>query len=269
MKIVSKIVEILLKMEEKSIMREVSKDERVKDAKVPDEVRDAIFDEIRRIEEKREIERRALEMISSENKELIRLGRIYKNGLHRRKYVILAAILVLALSASITSFGGVDRMFHKISSVICGRSRETVDTEGVKTLTEKEEETFAEIEEHLGVQLVKIGYKPIGSAFIEAKCLNDVPKINVIYGIGDKVKIIYDAIPNYRSSSNSKDIEDKFVQEMDVEYNGFQIEIKEYQVEGKETRWLLQFEHEDMCYFIYIMDSEKSEVLQIAKGLYV
>ena len=45
MKIVSKIVEILLKIEEKRIMQEVSKDERVKDAKVPDEVRDAIFDE--------------------------------------------------------------------------------------------------------------------------------------------------------------------------------------------------------------------------------
>jgi len=269
MKIVSKIVEILLKMEEKSIMREVSKDESVKDVKVPDEVRDAIFDEIRRIEEKKELEKRALEMISSENKELIRLGKIYKKSLYRRKYVILAAILVLAMSMSITSFGGVDRMFHKISSMICGRTRETVDTEGVKQLAEKEEEVvFAEIEEKLGFHLVRLRYRPAGTQLIEANYLEDVLEVNAVYGTDNKVKIIYEAVPNCRNNSKAKDIEDEFVEKIEINSNGLQILIKEYQVDNKEQRWLMQFEYRAVSYFIYVMDSDENEVCEIAERLY-
>jgi len=269
MKIVSKIVEILLKIEEKNIMREVSKDERVKDAQVPDEVRDAIFDEIRRIEEKKELEKRALEMISSENKELIRLGKIYKKSLYRRKYVILAAILVLAMSMSITSFGGVDRMFHKISSMICGRTRETVDTEGVKQLAEKEEEVvFAEIEEKLGFHLVRLRYRPAGTQLIEANYLEDVLEVNAVYGTDNKVKIIYEAVPNCRNNSKAKDIEDEFVEKIEINSNGLQILIKEYQVDNKEQRWLMQFEYRAVSYFIYVMDSDENEVCEIAERLY-
>lgn len=267
MKIVSKIVEILLKMEEKSIMREVSKDERVKDAKVPDEVRDAIFDEIRRIEEKREIERRALEMISSENKELIRLGRIYKNGLHRRKYVILAAILVLALSASITSFGGVDRMFHKISSMIGGRSRETIDTEGVKTLDEKEEEAFIEIKDLYGIKPVRIGYIPAEAEFLEAMILQGTPQIKILYGSGDEVRIVYDVILNYREGSWTKDIEDELVNSYVTSKDDIKIDVSEYRVKSEETRWLLQFVYEELHYRLQVFDVEQKEIQTMIDSL--
>ena len=260
MKIVSKIVEILLKMEEKSIMREVSKDERVKDVKVPDEVRDAIFDEIRRIEEKREIERRALEMISSENKELIRLGRIYKNGLHRRKYVILAAILVLAMSVSITSFGGVDRMFHKISNVIFGRSRETIDTEGVKTLDEKEEEVFEEIEVTYGISPVRMAYLPEGAEFLEGVFLQDALQISILYGTDDEIRIIYDIILDYQEGSWSKDIEDELVNELTVIKDDIEIDIREFKVENREPRWLIQFDYENIHYRISVCDVKQNEI---------
>ena len=269
MKIVSKIVEILLKMEEKSIMREVSKDERVKDATVPDEGRDAIFDEIRRIEEKREIERRALEMISSENKELIRLGRIYKNGLHRRKYVILAAILVLALSASITSFGGVDRMFHKISSMISNRARETVDTEGVKNLEKiTEEEAYAEIEELYGIHSVRIGYLPEGVEFLEAIVLHGTPQIQILYGTDEVVRVAYDIVLNYQEGSWSKDIEDELLNEYIFNKDEIEIDVGEFLVDGKEVRWLLQFTYEELHYRIYVFDTDQNEIQKMIDYLY-
>ena len=269
MKIVSKIVEILLKMEEKSIMREVSKDERVKDAKVPDEVRDAIFDEIRRIEEKREIERRALEMISSENKELIRLGRIYKNDLHRRKYVILAAILVLALSASITSFGGADRMFHKISSMISGRSRETIDTEGVKSLEEiTEEEAFAEIEKMYGVAPVRMSYMPGNSELLEVNIMEGMMETNLIYGTKNKVLVTYDILLDYRDGSWGIDVEDELIDDYVVRREDIEIQVKEFLVNDIETRWMLQFEYKNLHYWICVADVNQNEIINIIEHIY-
>lgn len=268
MGILSKIIEFLLKIEENRIMREVSKDKDLKRTEVPAAVHDAIFDEIRRKEEKWETERRALEQISSENKELIRLGKIYQKDLHRRKYIILAAILVLAMSMSVTSFGGVDRMFHKISSMICGRSRETVDTEGVKTLAEKEEEAFAEIEEMYGIVPVRMACLPSDWEFLEAIVLRDTLQVKVLYGVKGEIRVDYDIVLNYQEGSWSRDIEDELVREY-VEYReGIEIDIREFEVENRGTRWLLQFTHADLHYRIHIFDVEKEEMQTVLDYLY-
>ena len=268
MGILSKIIEFLLKIEEKHIMREVSKDKDLKRTEVPDAVHDAIFDEIRRKEEKWEIERRALEQISSENKELIRLGKIYQKDLHRRKYIVLAAILVLAMSMSVTSFGGVDRMFHKISSMICGRSRETVDTEGVKTLTEStEEEVYAEIEKMYGVKPVRISYLPGNSELLEVNIIDNLPEINVIYGTEERLHVIFDIVIDYRSGSWSKDIEDEVLDQYIEIYNDVEIQVKKIGIRDMEERWLLQFMYEDIYYSVYLLNIEESEVEKVIDSI--
>lgn len=269
MGILSKIIEILLKIEEKRIMREVSKDKDLKKTTVSDEVHDAIFDEIRRKEEQWELEKRALEQISSENKELIRLGRIYKNSLHRRKYIILAAILVLTLATSITSFGGVERMFHRLSSMICGRTRETVSTEGVKTLEEKEEEVFAELEKLYGVSPARITHLPGEAEFLEANIMKDVMEANLIYGTSEEIRVTYDIVLDYRDGSWALDVEDELIKDYVVTRDGMGIRVKEFLVNDVETRWLIQFEHKNLHYWICIVDVSQDEIQKVIESIYI
>ena len=81
--IVRKIRELRMVIENKLTMREVEKDPAVKDAKVPEELEKAIFDEIARIEERREKERQIIENLSPENRRLFHMGERQKKLLKK------------------------------------------------------------------------------------------------------------------------------------------------------------------------------------------
>ena len=83
--------------EAERIMEEVNNNPELKDVTVPSEMHDNIFNAIREKEEE---------------KELIRLGRIYKRKRKNQKYFVLAAAMVLALAFGITSMGEADKIFE-------------------------------------------------------------------------------------------------------------------------------------------------------------
>lgn len=262
--LVEKIKEIFLRLERKWILQKVRKDKTIETKEVPDEVHDAIFAEIRRMEEEWERERQTIEQLSDESQELIRLGKVYKRNLHYRKYSILAAILVLTLAMGITSFGSVGHMFHKITSMICGRTRGTVDSDGVKEFSNlNEEEVFAEIEEVYGVYPVRMRYLPEGTELLEANILEDLTKINLLYGSNDIVRVSYNIVLMYREGSWAKDIEDELIDRYVVVKDGHAIEITEFLVDSEDTRWLIQFTCEDLNYRIQVSNVEEDEVKKI------
>lgn len=264
-----KILELLMIIDMKRTLREVEKDPTVKDAKVPEELEKAIFDEIARIEERREKERQIIENLSPENRRLFRMGERYEKSLHRRKYVIIAAVFVLALACSINCFGSVDKMFHKLNLKIYNREREVADTDGVIQLEgTSEEEAFAKIEEMYGFHPVRLGYLPEGTVFLEMNILQDIPKITLLYGTQNNIHIKYDIIANYRDSSITKDIEDSLLNTFQRTYKDIEIEIKEYLVEGVETRWVVQFEYENFYYWIQIMGIEQDEMQKIVENIH-
>ena len=263
MRKISKIQLLWMKIEAYFLEKKVNRDPQLRNAEPPPEVHEKILAEIH----KRELQ---LEILSDEQKELIYLGQIHRRQLRRRKYWVLATAVVLALAVGMTSLGGVERVFHKISSMISNRTRETVDSGGVMTLTNiSEEQAFAEIEEKYGFYPVRFGYRPLEVDFLEMNILQDIPKINIIYGTEERVRIVYDIIPNYRKSSFSKDIEDEAIEEYAVEVDGTKIEVSEYVVkESSEQRWLIQFEYKDSYYQIYIMDVEQNEIDRIVEMLH-
>lgn len=268
--LVEKIKEIFLRLERKWILQKVRKDKTIETKEVPEEVHDAIFAEIRRMEEEWERERQMIAQLSDESQELIRLGKVYKRNLHYRKYSILAAILVLTLAMGITSFGSVGHMFHKITSMICGRTRETVDSDGVKEFANlNEEEVFAEIEEMYGVYPVRIGYLPEGTELLEATILEETGEVNFIYGIQDQITLIYDIMINYQEKSWAKDIEDKLIDEFIIKSNNIDIIVKKYSLSDETTRWLLQFEKDNIYYWIHAMCSEKEIIYNVVESLYL
>lgn len=266
--IVRKIRELRMVIENKLTMREVEKDPAVKDAKVPEELEKAIFDEIARIEERREKERQIIENLSPENRRLFHMGERYERSLHRRKYVIIAAVFVLALAFSINCFGSVDKMFHKLNLKIYNREREVADTDGVLQLEgTSEEEAFAKIEEMYGFHPVRLGYLPEGTGFLEVNILQDVPKITFLYGTKNDIHVKYDIVASYRDSSISKDIEDSLQNTYQRTYKGIEIEIKEYLVEDTEIRWLVQFEYENFYYWIQMMGIAPEEMQKIVEHI--
>ncbi len=266
--LVEKIKEIFLRLERKWILQKVRKDKTIETKEVPEEVHDAIFAEIRRMEEEWERERQMIAQLSDENQELIRLGKVYKRNLPYRKYSILAAILALTFAMGITSFGSAERMFHKITSMICGRTRETIDTEGVIELAGlDEEEVFAEIEEMYGAFPVRFGYLPEGTELLEANVKDETLEVSLLYGVGDKINIFLDIIFVYRGGSWSMDIEDKVINSYLVTKNDVEINVKEFLVDDKEHRWLIQLEHDDLFYEIHVMDSNLEEIQKMIKYL--
>lgn len=268
-KLKHKIKEIYIVWSAKQIMKEVNADKTLKkeDIYIPEETKDKIMAAIHDIEV-RDQERKEKARLAEEQ-ELIRLGRRYKKGLQRRKYILLAAVLVLALSFSINCFGSVDKMFHKLDLKIFNREREVVDTDGVMQLEHiTEEEAFAKIEEQYGFYPVRLVYRPKNTRFIEMNIFQDIPKINILYGTKDCIQIICDILPNYRECSITKDIEDSLVNKYKMTNERIEINVSEYLVNGNETRWLLQFEYKDFYYWIYVFGVEENEIIRIVENMY-
>lgn len=237
------------------IMAEVNKNPDLKDVTVPPELHDQIFQSIREYEEERE---------------LIRLGRIYKRKRKNRKYLVLAAAMVLALAFGITSIGGAERVLEILNITNLGREQTQMNSnEGIKfDGNASEEEAYAEIEEKFGFLPVKLEYRPAGIEFKEALVGDDTYGILMIYGRDDSANIVYFIRPNYRLGSFGTDVEDKLLEKYNVEINSVEFDIKKYQVEETQAeRWTAEFLYEDVGYFLMVSDIGQEEFENILYNL--
>lgn len=211
------------------------------------------------------------EKLTAEEKELIRLGRIYKKRKRLQKYVVLAAVLILAMAFGMTSIGGPKKVFEKLNWFIAGREQTNVDSDDedvVLNTSMDEEEVYQEIEEKFGFTPVGLGYFPEDVIFLEGTINEEIQCINLVYGKDEDVKIGYFIRPNYRVGSYGKDIEDEFIEEFIEENEYTTIYIRKYLVEENEERWSVQFEYKETLYTMSITDTSKEEVQKIVKNLY-
>ncbi len=210
-----------------------------------------------------------VEKLSAEEKELIRLGRIYKKRKRLQKYVVLAAVLILAMAFGMTSIGGPKKVFEMVKSTLMGREQINVDSDEIRRVTEmSEEEAYREIEETFNFVPVALNYLPKGIEFLAIELGEEIQGIHLSYGEDEEVKIAYFIRPNYRVSSYGKDIEDEFLEEY-IEENAYStIYIRKYLVDENEERWSVQFEYKETLYSMTIMDSSKEEVRKIVENLF-
>ena len=210
-----------------------------------------------------------VEKLSAEEKELIRLGRIYKKRKRLQKYVVLAAVLILAMAFGMTSIGGPKKVFEMVKSTLMGREQINVDSDEIRRVTEmSEEEAYREIEETFGFIPVGLGYFPKDVIFLDGKINEETQSINLIYGKDEMVKLTYFIRPNYRVSSFGKDIEDNLLEEYIEENEYTTIHIRKHLVDEKEERWSVQCEYNDVCYSVLILDTTREEVEKIVENLY-
>lgn len=208
----------------------------------------------------------------AEEKELIRLGKIYRRKRKNRKYLVFAAVLVFVMALGVTSMGGAEKIFEKVTWMLAGREQTNIDSESedVKQLTEVDEETaYKEIEEKFGFSPVKLEYLPKKVLYQESIIGEEIQKINLIYGHEDKADIIYIIRPNFREGSLGTDIEDTKLQEYQLTVNDVEMQIKQYRVEESgENKWAVEFVYQDVQYLLRMMRMEQEEVETILQNLY-
>lgn len=255
--------------EAKSIMEEVNGDQKVVDRPLPVNLRKNIDKRILALKAKEE--KAEGERFSAEERELMRLGKLYKKKRKMRKYFVLAAAVVCALAFGVTSMGGPERLFEKVNWTLAGREQTNVDSDSDKILeasSVKEEEAYQQIEDEFGFYPVKPLYKSEGVNILEINMEDGIQGAYLIYGEQDEVKITYLIRPNYRTSSLGKDIEDELLEEYVEENEHAQIYIRKYLRDNKEERWSIQFEYQNVSYSMMIYDTSQDEVEKIVKNLF-
>lgn len=295
--------EVRLMEEKKHIMQAVNNDPNVANSPLPPNMLDKVYKEIRANEAERAIRAIDAELMkagvpleedadeeedneeigvaeakadaenifSAEDKELIRLGRIYKKRKKLHRYLVAVAAIVCVLAFGITSMGGPKKVFEKFNWTLAGREQTNVDSDNddvVQMGDVKEDEVYQEIEDRYGFLAVRPIYRPEGVKFLEASIGGEIQGINVLYGKNDKVKMTYVIRPNFKTSSIGKDIEDDFIQEYIEETEDAVIYIRKYIFDDTEERWSVQFEYQEVSYSMLIMDSNEAEVRKIVENLF-
>lgn len=249
-------------------MEEVYKDPDVVNVKVPSILRERVFKEIH-IREAEKAER-TREMLCNEDKELIRLGKLYKRRRKVRKYLVLAAALACVVAFGITSIGDSEKIFETLNWKLADREQVNVDSEDesvVPVVVVEEEQVYQEIEDEFGFLPVKLNYLPENVEFIEGDISEEIQYIYMLFG-KEKVNISYQIRPHYRESSWGKDVEDELVEESEMLVNGVTVYLKKYRIIDGTERWLIGFEYNNTSYSIMLTELEQEEITKIINGLY-
>lgn len=255
-----------LNREMEKILAEVDADEELANVEVPKGLFEAVSKEIQQIENQK-----ARDNLSEEDKELLYYGKLYKRQMKKRKYLVLAAILVLSLAVGMTSMGGPRKLLQKVTGTLSGREQEMVDANDgsiSNTTGWTEEEAYAEIEKKFGFRPVKLDYLPKDVGFEEMLMEYDIQGAQLLYFKDDKVSLRIYIQTNNRTGSHGFDIEDIEVQTYAIQKQQCEICITEYVVEKtKEIRWTATFEDNEVFYYIMGFDMIQEEFERIINNL--
>ena len=258
-----------LKEDAKRIMEEVNRDPNLKDVEAPEEIHTKLMQQIREYEDaKNPVDER----LTVEERELIRLGMVYKRTRRWTRYVVIAAAVVTMLAVGITSVGGPKKIIRVVRDFVNSRERTNVDIDKERIDEEQvkgEYEAYLEIENTFGSEAVGMLYLPNGLDFVECDINQELQKARLNYESDKNQVLMYNIWFNYRATSTGVDVEDELIQEYTMEVDGHEILVKQYEVEdGRDSRWRAEFEHQKVHYFIVINGLNQQEVEKIVKNLH-
>ena len=246
--------ELNLIEETERFMEEVSRNPRAANAFPPEGAFDELMEKIRR---------------QDEEQELIRLGRIYKKRRSMRKYLILAAALVLALALGITSIGG-----EKISEIFqmkkYGREQTKMDSDDVIRPLDHitEDEVHQEIEDVYGFYPVTFGYLPRNMEFQDAVFSDAIRQIAITYQGQEEQQMLCRIYLNYNEHAREIDMEDGIIGTSSIQLPETTVTLKEQKVaDNSSLRWTVEFTYQDIYYICIISGMEREEVEKTVKNL--
>ena len=258
-----KFIQEEMEREAELIMQEVNSDPAMKDVKAPEGMYESLMEQIREYEEQQK-----LAHLTEEERELLRLGKIYRKRRKLSRWAVLIAAAVALFAIGTVSMGENESILKILSRYLLDGEQVVSDagsTEPVQYINE--EEVFDKIEHTYNVTPVKLRYLPEKMSFYDAIFCTDIQEINLYYG-KEEVDIIYIIKPNYRETSYATVIEDKKIQEYTIMVKDTEVSIAEYDIkDSSENRWVVFWVYQDVQYTLNITNLKQLEVEKIVDNL--
>ena len=197
--------------------------------------------------------------------------KVKKRKRHWKVYGIVAIVAVLAMMWSMVSIGGTPFFVKLWTQTIGDRKMTQVDTEredGDKNKVDDydEESVYENIKEKMGVDVVRILKKPDDMVLIQSDIDEVLKKVCLIYNNGESM-IEYQMIFNYKEQSHGYDVEDKKIKEEQIEVDGNNINVTQYELPDESKENVAQFIYKDVFYTINTTMDENN-FKELLKSLY-
>lgn len=197
--------------------------------------------------------------------------KVKKRKRHWKAYGIVAIVAVLAMMWSMVSIGGTPFFGRVLNDIIGDREMVKVNTEredGDKNKIDKYDEAkvYEEIKNKFGVDIVRILKKPDDMVLIQSDIDEVLKKVCLIYNNGESM-IEYQMIFNYKEQSHGYDVEDKKIKEEQIEVDGNNINVTQYELPDESKENVAQFIYKDVFYTINTTMDENN-FKELLKSLY-
>lgn len=197
--------------------------------------------------------------------------KVKKRKRHWKAYGIVAIVAVLAMMWSMVSIGGTPFFGKLWTQTIGDRKMTQVYTEredGSKNKVDDydEESVYENIKEKMGVDVVRILKKPDDMVLIQSDIDEVLKKVCLIYNNGESM-IEYQMIFNYKEQSHGYDVEDKKIKEEQIEVDGNNINVTQYELPDESKENVAQFIYKDVFYTINTTMDENN-FKELLKSLY-
>ncbi len=238
-------------------------------AKIEKEIlEDAELEEIRVSDE---MEKRLAEQIQAYEKTQSQKKVHRHSPLFRRRVMVAAAVLMIAAVATSVTAVGSKSYLKEIIEKFTGETGQAsvINVEDMDTQTSEsadETQVYREIEKELGIQVVRMGYKP-KTMLLQRYVIDKAQKrVQMFYEYNGEV-VVYSVYINSEDSSFGKQETDKIVDTFEMENNQRKIVVTEYAISGYEQHGMLaEFEDYGMHYQLRAV-MEKAEFQKILKNL--
>lgn len=250
------------------VMEEINNDPNLKDVEAPDRLHEKLIHQIHEYEA--EMEKGNL--LTDEEKELMRLGKVYKKRKKRIKYYVLPLAAIWMLAAGINSVGGPKRVFQEVRWMLGRKEQTNIDTDDERLVQQDEVtevDAYEQIEEEFNFTPVSFHYLPQKMVFTEMVIDKDIQNIRLFYEKGEEKVLSCTILPNYRTVTIGTDVEDTLVDEFSKSVQEVDVAVKEYLIEeSAETRWRAEFQYNDVQYFVMMSGFTEEEMEQTVENLF-
>lgn len=294
---VKKLMQEELEREAEKIRAEVEADESLRNLPFPD----GMDGELQKKIEEYEKNKAAVEMLSEEDQEALRLGRELQmlnvkeneaedkseNGENgsagrtgktvrfrrkKRTYVLLAFVAVLVLAMGMTAIGGQPFVSEVFNQLLAGRENININSsnsdegEVIPAENDPEEQAYQEIKDEFGFDPVQLREMPEGTEFEEYTFDSNSEEILLLYSIDGNI-LEYRIYPNFRNKSIGYDVEDELINEFSITVSQVPVVIREFKISNtSRSQFMAQFNYKGTYYIINgIISQEQME--EIIKNL--
>ena len=197
--------------------------------------------------------------------------KVNKGKRHWKVYGIVAIVAVLAMMWSMVSIGGTPFFGRVLNDIIGDREMVKVNTEredGDKNKTDDHDEAkvYEEIKEKFGVDIVRFLKKPNDMVLLQSDIDEVLKRVCLIYNNGGNM-IEYQMVFNYKEQSHGYDVEDKKIKEEQIEVDGNNINVSQYELPDESKENVAQFIYKDVFYTINTTMDENN-FKELLKSLY-